>query len=328
MPSRLYEKQRKFAGCDSQKIVDHIKSQDRTVDKALKNVADRVYIPPQLKPLCESTVEKVPGKGKNDDTKTDPRFFVRIGTSKALNHSDFKKRFLNNKLRNTFISHLESFYNEKFKGNERPYIAKTLNKEGVIHILLTGRTIKRRKSDDKISSISDQIIGAVSFYLTNDSALILWLGVSSKKFDGIFGQSNIDKNHDFPTFGRNFHIGTFLLVCVQQYFFVRNGKYEVAAQVHEGSEDGPTLFYTRNYFHHVIESDDTIISLRENCKEFLLDDDNLIWMVCNGLIAELSCYWLTDLVRENESFIFLRLQTRLTNSFLMEFFRRSQTWTM
>ena len=36
--------------------------------------------------------------------------------------------------------------------------------------------------------VADQIICAVGFFLTDQSALILWLGVSSKKFDDTFGK--------------------------------------------------------------------------------------------------------------------------------------------
>ena len=123
MAIKSYEKQRKFAGCDAQKLNEAVETTNRTVDKSLKNVAERLFTSLQMKPLCKSTVTEISAKGKLEEGKKDSRFYVRIGKTAAFSHSNFRKKIINSKVSN-FITHLEIFYDEKFKANERPFINK------------------------------------------------------------------------------------------------------------------------------------------------------------------------------------------------------------
>ena len=128
----------KFAGYDGQKLYEIVIQENKTIDRLLKFVSEKLYVPEELKPLCEATVPKKVQSKESKDKGNEPRFYVRIGKSAALDHSDFKKKFSNSKLKSTFTTHLETFYNEKFRNNERPYIEKAVKDPETVHILLTG----------------------------------------------------------------------------------------------------------------------------------------------------------------------------------------------
>lgn len=92
MKYRCYDKQRNFCGLGTQKLVESIETQNKAIEKAVKNVADRLYTPSQLQPIIDCTVPKFIQKGSLVDSSTpDKRFTVRAGNSIALNHCEFKK---------------------------------------------------------------------------------------------------------------------------------------------------------------------------------------------------------------------------------------------
>jgi hypothetical protein len=302
MKFKKIEMQRNLAGYDTQKLQEVVIQQNKTIEKSLKAVSEKLYSPKELKPLCEAMlVKKAHGKSSKDksskDKVDDPRFSVRKGTNAAFDHIDFKKKFINAKVK-IFTQHLIGFYNEKFKNNERDYIKKAVGNSNTIHILLTGRKSKVKK-DGTLLATNDHIIGAVTFCIVEKTALILWLGVSSKLYDKGFGNSN----EPFLPFEQNFCIGTFLLVCVQQFLYVQKGQVFLAAQIHMEKENGPYTFYERNFFGQVDKDHPEITNLQQQARDHLLEDKNLIWMFCKYFIAELSCNWLDNHSNSSENVI-------------------------
>jgi hypothetical protein len=255
------------------------------IDLSLKKFTEKIYLPEEIKPLAECRYQF---EDKNKLPKEDFRFYLHVGLSEAyITHH--KEKFKISKVgtgKATFISFLSDFYCKRFQSEKKEDIESSLNKEGVINIILRGRASSLTRNQN-----SDHIIGSISFVCNEVSCLLLWLGVENNKyFDKTFGN---DKEYLNLSFEHNFKIGTLLLICAQHYTFVRFKTWKICAQVHRGVLDGPIRFYIRNFFIKQDESSSTVDKIKNEYHNYLLGDTNLIWMVCAVSISLSSLSWLS-----------------------------------
>ena len=283
----------------SHDLTDKVERNNEVIEFSLKKFATGYYFPEELKVLAEQKYKYIFLDKKKQQKENNPyRFNILIGTSSALSDKKFQKKFNIHyapKKKESFLNFLSNFYKKRFQYEDTDLVEESLDKDEVIHIVLKGTVESPHRNQKYV--YHDHIIGAISFVPDPRSCLVLWLGVENDKcFNDTFG--NIKDYLNLP-FAGNFKIGTFLLTCAQSYTNVRHSTWNICAQIHKGIFDGPKQFYLLNFFSQTDHTNEIIDHIIQNRREYLLIENNLIWMLCHDCIATLSLTFL-NFTKNNE----------------------------
>ena len=246
-------------------------------------------------------------KAKLGSPSKNRRFIVDVGHHKYHedNYTNRPCMRLHNReveQHDSFREAIENHYQWCFKSNEIPFIAKALDRENIIHVVIYNRFYKTINRVGKEVEPIYKLVAAATFVIADSSSTLLYIGVNGDDFFKSDYYQFVGTTKQKPIQYKNQSLGTFMLCMVQKIVYCVTNSHAVIAQVKNHKDEGAIYYYLQRYFkiihqaHHLIYENKLKFG-----NDIYQEVHGLVYMISRGPIYLITPYFMKTV--SNHEFI-------------------------
>ena len=244
-------------------------------------------------------------KNESDHVFTNININIDDYNTTAKQRNKFEKNE-NVTMKNLFLR----FYEGVFNTDESLSMTKAFDHKETIHFTIFARraslNIKLGRKKNTVL-LSDILVAEATFHIDNSKALFLnWIAVTTSNLNDLAIHDKIYKDEKNMSLRQKFNLGRFLLI-IGQLFKSVIAKYwcPIICQVHNITNNGPLMFYLRNFFIIVKEDHQLVHDQFLLRNEFILHDDpQLSWMI---VFQPLMCLFKIEIINSKKRSSFAKI---------------------